>query len=152
MLKKFDSPYIPPTFCSFPPLFSLLPMKGQIPPTVEESPYEWQHWHWQEIVMKPWFQCSTQFSWPSCTSLARLWKMSWLTLRGWRVFYIGSNNHNNYTCRNYIFCLNLPFENVWKLFYLYQVFSIISELNKEFPAILLVERLVLWRYIHHATQ
>ena len=27
-------------------------------------------------------------------------------------FYIGSNHHNNYTCRDYIFCLNLPFENV----------------------------------------
>ena len=31
MLKKFDSPYIPPTFCSFPRRFSLLPTKGQIP-------------------------------------------------------------------------------------------------------------------------
>ena len=76
---------------------------------------------WQEILMKPRFQCSTQFSWPCHNSLAWLWKISRLTLRGWRVFYIGSKNHNNYTCRNYIFCLNLPFENIWKLFYLYEV-------------------------------
>ena len=31
-------------------------------------------------------------------------------------------------------------------------FSINSELNKEFPAIWLVERFVLWRYIHRATR
>ena len=74
-----------------------------------------------EILMKPRLQCSTQFSWPSHTSLAWLWKMSWLTLLGWRVFDIGSKNHDNYTCRNYIFCLNLAFEIVWKLFYLYEV-------------------------------
>ena len=29
-------------------------------------------------------------------------------------------------------------------------FSIISELNSEFPAIWLVERLLIWRYIHRA--
>ena len=32
------------------------------------------------------------------------------------------------------------------------LFSIISELKSEFPAIWLVEQFVLWRYVHHATQ